>query len=241
MPPKKNEIKLINYYDKLPKDETLKDHLYPNYNRLKIDLPARIMIVGKSGGGKTSTFLNLFELINCWTRIYIFTKKPDERLYKHLIESLQSVSEKIGRNIITVSDDLKNLPNVKDFDEKENNIIIFDDLITSTKKELAKIEEMFIRGRKSNITCVFITQSYFRTPKLIRQNSDYVIFKKITSISDLKRCIREYALSDGKAETNKIIDVYNEAMKKFENFFMIDLQTNDPSLRYRINFSSAGI
>ena len=42
------------------------------------------------------------------------------------------------------------------------------------KKELnSKVTELFIRGRKKNISLVFITQSYFNVPKDVRLKITY--------------------------------------------------------------------
>ena len=37
------------------------------------------------------------------------------------------------------------------------------------------VTELFIRGRKRNISIAFITQSYFKVPKDIRLNSTFFI------------------------------------------------------------------
>ena len=53
-------------------------------------------------------------------------------------------------------------------------IIVFDAMIADimTNKQFQSIvKELFIRCRKLNISAVFITQSYFRTPKDARLNS----------------------------------------------------------------------
>ena len=55
--------------------------------------------------------------------------------------------------------------------DKENKIlIVFDDMIADMihNKKLDSIAtELFIRGRKLNISLVFITQSYFKVPKML--------------------------------------------------------------------------
>ena len=53
-------------------------------------------------------------------------------------------------------------------------LIVFDDVIAimlSNKKHNPAVTELFIRGRKLNISLVFITKSYFAVPKNIRLNS----------------------------------------------------------------------
>ena len=41
------------------------------------------------------------------------------------------------------------------------------------------VTELFIRGRKLNISIVFITQSYFKVPKDVRLNSTHFFIMKI--------------------------------------------------------------
>ena len=45
--------------------------------------------------------------------------------------------------------------------------------------------ELFIRGRKLNISFVFITQSYFAVPKNIRLNSTHSFVIKIPNKKEL--------------------------------------------------------
>ena len=48
----------------------------------------------------------------------------------------------------------------------------------SNKIVIPLVNELFIRGRKLNISFVFITQSYFAVPKNIKLNStNYFIMK----------------------------------------------------------------
>ena len=64
-------------------------------------------------------------------------------------------------------------------------MIVFDDMIAdmlSNKKVNPVATELFIRGRKLNISLVFITQTYFAATKNIRLNSTHENSKqKITS------------------------------------------------------------
>ena len=68
-------------------------------------------------------------------------------------------------------------------------LIIFDDMMAdmlSNKKLNPVTTELFIRGRKSNISLVFITQSYFAVPKIIRLNSTHYFIMKIPNKSELE-------------------------------------------------------
>ena len=62
--------------------------------------------------------------------------------------------------------------------KKRKILIVFDDMIAdmiNNKKLNPVVTELFIRGRKVNISIVFITQSYFKVPKDVRLNSTYFL------------------------------------------------------------------
>ena len=67
-------------------------------------------------------------------------------------------------------------------EKKRKILIIFDDMIAdmiNNKKLNPIVTELFIRGRKLNISIVFITQSYFKVPKDVRLNSAHSFIMKI--------------------------------------------------------------
>ena len=65
---------------------------------------------------------------------------------------------------------------------KENKIlIVFDDMIAvmiNNKKLNSIVTELFIKGRKLNISLAFIMQSYFEVPKDVRLNTTYFLSQK---------------------------------------------------------------
>ena len=66
--------------------------------------------------------------------------------------------------------------------KKRKILIFFDDMIAdklSNKKFNPIVTELFIKGRKPNISLAFITQSYFAVPKNIRLNSTHCFIMKI--------------------------------------------------------------
>ena len=63
--------------------------------------------------------------------------------------------------------------NIEDYNpgKKRKVLIIFDNMIAdmiNNKKLNPIVAELFIKGRKRNISIVFITQSYFKVPKDVR-------------------------------------------------------------------------
>ena len=67
-------------------------------------------------------------------------------------------------------------------DKKCKVLIVFDDVtadMINNKKLNPVVTELFIRGRKLNISIVFITQSYIKVPKDVRLNSMHFFIMKI--------------------------------------------------------------
>ena len=61
-------------------------------------------------------------------------------------------------------------------------LIVFDDMIAdmiSNKKLNPIVTELFIRGRKLNISIIIITRSYFKVPKEFRLNTTHFCITKI--------------------------------------------------------------
>ena len=74
-----------------------------------------------------------------------------------------------------MEDVCKNVENYNP-EKKRKILIVFDDMtadMINIKKLNPVVTELFIRGRKLNISIVFITQSYFKVPKGVRLNSTH--------------------------------------------------------------------
>ena len=96
--------------------------------------------------------------INCW-----LTKEESTGL-KHLHDS-KAVIEYSNNTDDTYESIEEYNPN-----KKRKILIVFDDMIAdmlSNKKANPGVTELFIIGRKLNISIVFITQSYLLSPKIL--------------------------------------------------------------------------
>ena len=82
--------------------------------------------------------------------------------------------------------------NLEDYNrtKKRRVLIVFDDMIAnmeSNTKLSPVVTELFLRGRKSNILLVFISQSYFKVPKTIRLNATHYFIMKIPNKKELQQ------------------------------------------------------
>ena len=81
--------------------------------------------------------------------------------------------------------------------DNERKILIgFDIMIAhmvNNKKLNSIVTELFIRGRKLNISLVFITQSYFKVPKDVRLNSTHFFIMKIPNKRELQQTAQNHS------------------------------------------------
>ena len=153
------------------------------------DHPYRILIVGGSGSGKTNALLNLINNQPDIDKIYLYAKDPYEEKYQYLINKREKVGLDHFDNpkvFMEYSNDMQVVyKNIEDY-----NPIIFDDMIAymiNNNKLNLVVTELFIRGRKLNISIVFITQSYFKVPKDFRLNSTHFFIMKIPNKRELQQ------------------------------------------------------
>ena len=88
--------------------------------------------------------------------------------------------------------------NTDDYNPNKDNkkLIDFDDMIAdmiNNKNLNLVVTELFIRGRKLNISLVFITQSYFKVPKDVRLNTTHFFIAKIPNKRELQKIARNHS------------------------------------------------
>ena len=120
---------------------------------------------------KKNALLNLINNQPGIDKIYLYAKDTYEAKYQYLINKC----EKVGldhfddhKTFIEYSNDMQDVyKNFEDYNPGKNSkvSIIFDDMIAdmiNNKKLNPIVTELFIRGRKLNISIAFIMQSYFK-------------------------------------------------------------------------------
>ena len=130
---------------------------------------------------------------------YICTLKLrlcDKAKYQFLINKRKSTGLKHFNDPKAFIEYLNNMQgvfkNIEEYntDKELKILIVFDDMIAdiiNNKKLNAIITELFIKGRKLNISLAFITQSYFKVPKDVRLNSTHFFTMKIPTKRELQK------------------------------------------------------
>jgi len=200
----------------------------PNYDLHNFDIPFRALVVAPSGSGKSNFITNLISLFckgkeGTFDNIYIFCKCASEPLYKYLADK--------SKGLIEIHEDLSKLPALNDLNVCKQTLLIFDDFITDLMKAPI-IQEYFIRGRKKGASIMFLSQSYYNTPKLIRQNVNYVVILKLGGTRDVNALLREVSIGLTKDE---LMNMYNIATKNKFDVLIVNLDRSGNE-RYRKNF-----
>ena len=119
-------------------------------------------------------------------------------------------------------------------------MINFDDVTKESIKEHNAnkklnpiVTELFIKGRKLNISLVFITQSYFAVPKNIRLNSTHYFIMKFPKKRELKQNAFKHSLN---SDFEDFMNLYKKCATKPYSFLVIEatIASHNPS-RFRKN------
>ena len=159
------------------------------------DDPYRILIVGGSGSGKTNALLNLINNQPDIDKIYLYAKDPYGTKYQYLINKREEVRLNHFNDpkaFMEYSNDMEDVyKNIEDYNpiKKRKILIVFDDMIAdmiSNNKLNPIVTELFITGRKLNISIAVNTQSNFKVPKDVRLNSTHFFIMKIPNKRELQ-------------------------------------------------------
>jgi hypothetical protein len=122
------------------------------------------------------------------------------------------------------------LPDLKDFSKETNSLIVLDDLVNRSPKEQAPISEYFLRARKKGVSLVYISQSFYAVPKMIRNNLTHLLLKQVSSSRNLAMISKECSIG---VKKKVLRDMYEDASKD-KGFLLFDL--DNPERPFRKNF-----
>jgi hypothetical protein len=199
----------------------------PAYKNHLVELPARILIVGASGSGKSQAILStIHKMPDTFHKIVLVTQNSSEPLYQFL-------KSKLKPEDLIVCEGMKDMPGIKDLDHDYPNhtLIICDDMVLEKKQD--KFEELFMRGRKVPATVIYATQSFHATPIFIRKNLTHCWLKKLATMRDLRLVLKDYDLD---ATPEEMMEMYKYCTEDggFLNLAVVD---KDPHSWYRKNYT----
>ena len=188
--------------------------------------PYRILIIGGSGSGITNALLNLINNQPDIDKIHLYANDPYESKHQYLINKREKVGLdhfKDAKAFMEYSNDIEDVyKNIENYNpgKKRKILIVFDDMIAdmiNNKKLNPVVTELFIRGRKLNISIVFITQSCFKVPKDVRLNFTHFFIVKIPNKRELQQIASNHS-SD--IDFKDFIKIYEKCTAEPYSFFI---------------------
>ena len=163
--------KIVNFYDKLG----IKGSTLPKtWSKTLMYNKSHCLCLGGTGSGKSNSLLN-------------YISRSSGEFYKIIVcsfsttdEPLYNMLEDMGK--IELINDIDDLPDLEEFDDKNKDkpkLIVFDDFINLPKKDMKKINEYLIAGRKFGFSVWLMSQNYTSVPKVLVRNINYFILFKI--------------------------------------------------------------
>ena len=82
------------------------------------------------------------------------------------------------------------VPSLDELNDENQKIVVFDDFVCEKKNQKPLIE-YFIRSRHKNCSVIYLSQSYYLTPKDIRLNCSHFCIFHSPSANETSRMCRE--------------------------------------------------
>ena len=211
---------------------------------LQIVHPSNIMIIGKTGSGKTNLVVNLIRNMGGFEKVYLFTgTDTQEPIYQWMHQQMGNNFEPY-QGFSSFYKKMKEIADDKDLADYKT-LIICDDFLMSSKKEQDQLAHFSTHARKTNAIAktsfLLLTQSYFGVPKLIRLNVQYFMLMSGIGKNELKLICQHGGFDLGPNITIDDVDhIYKDATKGKDvtDFFLVDKKTKYENLKFRKQFDN---
>ena len=171
----------------------------------------RMLICGNSGSGKTNMLYHmLMKPLLFYDQIHLYAKNLEQQKYQDMISTFDDITQSVGYNVLVCSnDDIVPVENL--MDNTAQKIVIFDDFVCD--KNQKPLIDYFIRGRHKNCSIIYLSQSFYGTPKDIRLNCSHFCIYEFPSSNERNLISRELGVDK---------DQYINATNKPYSFLYVD-------------------
>jgi len=153
---------------------------------------------------------------------------PNELIHESAKNRKNLSKEPIECNFYESAEDV---PDPKEISPEHKYLMMFDDLLLQKQY---KCEAYYVRGRHSNCDCLYLSQNYFKLPRLtIRENANFIcLFPQ--DQKNIYHIFNDHVSQDMTKEQFKKLCM--TACSKTHNFVVIDLTSPKNCGKYRSRF-----
>ena len=191
-----------------------------NFTQLYSFMPSytlRMLICGPSGCGKTNTLMHMLHQLLFYDKIYLFSKNLEQPKYQELLKTFQPISKEAGYQVIETSKD--KILSLDELNDDNQKIVVFDDFVC--QKNQKPLIEYFIHSLHKNCSVIYLSQSYYLTPRDIRLNcSHFCIFDSPSANETSRKCrevnvaVKTFLAATREPYSFAYIDKIKKTMKK---------------------------
>ena len=184
-----------------------------NYKRLYQYMPDdtfRMLICGGSGSGKTNLLYHmLMKPLLFYDQIHLYAKNLEQEKYQNMIKKFDEISQSVGYNVLVCNNN--EIVPVENMENEAQKVVIFDDFVC--EKNQKPLIDYFIRGRHKYCSVIYLSQSFYGTPKDIRLNCSHFCIYEFPSCNERNLISRELGVDK---------EDYIKATKKPYSFLYVD-------------------
>ena len=171
----------------------------------------RLLICGNSGSGKSNLLYHiLMSPLLYYDQIHLYAKNLERDKYKNMMEKMNEISQQVGYDVLVCKNaDIIPVSDIINTDLQR--VIVFDDFVC--EKQQKPLIDYFIQGRHKNCSVIYLSQSFYKTPKDIRLNCSHYCIYDFPSTNERNLISREL---------NVTKDQYKNATKKSYSFLYVD-------------------
>ena len=211
--------------------------------------PFRMILAGPSNSGKTNLLINMLTdkafYKNFWKPENIFLFSPTVKLDKKLqlintVNVYDDWDDTVIQEIVDQQKYILSRPKRYDAENRKKKmphcLIVLDDLIeTGAFKRNSSLNKLIFRARHYNISLIITSQKLSSITRLIRLNSDYIIFFEPNNGSEYDFFLSEFASKSTRvACEKKLLEIFKTPYQ----FLCINFNGKNAATRYRVNFSN---
>ena len=99
-----------------------------------------------------------------YDKLYLYAKNLEQGKYQDLKRLFRPISTKVGCKVLECSND--SIMPISELEDASQKIVVLDDYVC--QKNQTELINYFLQGRHRNCSVIYLSQSFYKTPREIR-------------------------------------------------------------------------